>query len=139
MSKKVFRNNVIITCVLVCVFVICVSHIQAEEESEYICKQLPSEYDPNVSYADIQRGIADFIFDRGMKIQRGTPKYSDLMYDFLYGDVENIDDVTERYFADYASVYIFKMQEAQVTHTYYIQMDGTINKTKEDRNQFDDN
>lgn len=65
----------------------------------------------------------------------------DLMYSFLYGEIENISDITERYFYDYASVYVIEVQKTLAMEskraksnedkTFDIELKGTIEEIKQ--------
>ena len=65
----------------------------------------------------------------------------DLMYSFLYGKIENISDITERYFYDYASVYVVEVQKTLAMEskraksnedkTFDIELKGTIEEIKQ--------
>ena len=129
----------IVACTLSCSFVALANEDQTDStEIEYSYAAFPDEFNPNVSFHDIEIGIFDFISKRNLNIELGSEEYVELMYDFLYGEISNIEEVTERYFGDYASVYVAKVQEnldpipsSRTTERYNIDLPGTIEETKQ--------
>lgn len=130
----------------ICVLLYGMSALASEEivavnqEEIYKCVSLPQEFDENVSFQEIEAGIVEFIEIRELDIEIGSEDYIDLMYSFLYGEVDNIDELTSRYFGDYASVYVVKAQEIAADmdaetkslplDNYNIHIGGTIQEIK---------
>lgn len=112
-----------------------------EPQNEYVYDNLPNPFDSNVEFAEIEKGILDYINTSNLEIEVGSEEYVDLMYSILYGEINNISDVTDRYFYDYASVYVFEVQKALALEntraksnedkTFAIELEGTIEEIKQ--------
>lgn len=106
----------------------------------YNYENLPQEFDEDVTFDEIELGILDFIENRGLDIEVGSEAYTDLMYSFLFDEIENVSDITLRYFGDYASVYVVKVQELlcqnkpelvnEDVKAYDVELNGSIVETK---------
>lgn len=149
MSQKKNISKRIMSCILagMCVLFSESTVLAADEsvlmfqEEIYSGTNLPQEFDANISFSEIETDIKNFIADQGMDIEVGTKAYLDLMYSFLYAEVENITDLTERYFSAYASVYVSKAQEIDsemnsqlrqvAPDNYNIELGGTIQESKQ--------
>lgn len=147
MSKNIMKKA--ISSILIIVFMIsCVNVAYASENNTtdgeellYNCEKLPQYFDENISFSEIEAGILDFIYERELNIEKGSEGYVDLMYSFLFGEIENISDIAERYFADYASVYVVKVQELSCQENgdarntdnskYDISLEGSIAEARE--------
>lgn len=109
-------------------------------EGTYSATELAEQFDTNTSFVEIEEEINAYISSTGLNVQKDTQEYIDFLYSILYGEIENIDELTNRYFAAYASVYVSKSQDipyqAQTrsgnSTTYDIVMEGTIKETKEE-------
>lgn len=141
LSKKILSSTLVIIFTLSCSIVSFAAEAPVVTQNIYTYELLPSEFDSDVPFTDIEKGIKDFISERNLEIEIGSLEYVDLMYAFLFNEVEDISDITLRYFADYASVYVVKVQEASLktnpnsrtntSNEYDIQIDGTIKERQQ--------
>lgn len=79
----------------------------------------------------IEEEIQNYIEINNLNIQIGTEEYLDLMYSILYGEVDNITQNTERYFAAYASMYVVNVQENDTDNMLNLE---SINESTSDLN-----
>ena len=142
-TKKCFSCFIVACLSMACCFVSFANDNfpPGEIPKNSVYANLPDPFDPNVQFSEIENGIKDFILTRELGIEVGSEAYVDLMYSFLYGEIENISDITERYFYDYASVYVVEVQKTLAMEskraksnedkTFDIELNGTIEEIKQ--------
>lgn len=78
---------------------------------------LPGEFDYNVTYGEIKNEVDAYIAARGMNLEINTEEYTDLMYQILYGFLDDVDSATADYFSAYAALYINRGDVEQYVDT----------------------
>ncbi len=108
------RKRKFFNCIILIIGLMSFNMIASAQESEqrmYKCEMLSEEFNENTSLKQIEVGIEDFISKNNLDITKGTPEYVELLYKFLFDEIDEIDELTNRYFSDYAAVYISELQE----------------------------
>lgn len=144
MIKKIYK--IIISC---CLVIACCLTLNANvfaannncADQIYNCDNLPQQFDENVTFDAIEDDILNYIETMGLNIEIGSSEYLELMYSFLYDNVDNVTELTSRYFGDYASVYVVRAQEIIANNSintydsesenYNISLTGTIQQAKQ--------
>lgn len=133
MKKNIIQKMVISFAILCMLFMIKNNVFAYNNENNvmYEPQKIPAEFDSNISFQMIEEEIQNYIEINNLNIQIGTEEYLDLMYSILYGEVDNITQNTERYFAAYASMYVVNVQENDTDNMLNLE---SINESTSDLN-----
>jgi|GEM_PF-1383090 len=133
MKKNIIQKMVISFGILCMLFMIKNNVFAYNNENNvmYEPQKIPAEFDSNISFQMIEEEIQNYIEINNLNIQIGTEEYLDLMYSILYGEVDNITQNTERYFAAYASMYVVNVQENDTDNMLNLE---SINESTSDLN-----
>lgn len=96
-----------------------------EEESLRYESDLPIEFTAETTVEEIQNDIAGYITWANLSIVYDSDEYVDLMYDFVFYNKLDVNEVTARYYSAYASIYLAEEDMS-------LQMGKTIQQVKDD-------
>lgn len=149
-TKKVKRRILSVSAILIlCCSMLLETKVLAADKNEdfvlqkYHCDSLPQKFNSNISFQEIEQDIFNYINYRELNIEKGTEEYLELMYSVLFGELNDITELTQRYYEAYASVYVVEVQEGFVKNSnekvlqenYMPELKGSIEERKQENIQ----
>lgn len=120
--RKRILSGILIFCMLICMSF---NVLAQEEESLRYESDLPIEFTAETTVEEIQNDIAGYITWANLSIVYDSDEYVDLMYDFVFYNKLDVNEVTARYYSAYASIYLAEEDMS-------LQMGKTIQQVKDD-------